>query len=162
MAKEQPIEQLIADTINDKPILIEFRKKTIKVPRPTLGTLIEVSKHIAKLPNFGSDFNSNNAVQLSLAYAKECGDIPKIVAILMLGEKNFYKEINLFGKKIRYSNRIDRLSNELRNITSQEISEILVKILSSMDCGFFLGIITSLNAINQLKKTKNETTVSGQ
>lgn len=156
------IERLIADTVNNNPIKVKFRNKEIEIPRPTLGTLIEVSKHIAKFPEFAIKNEYSAVVQQTLSIAKDCGKISEILAILMLGKKDMYREIRIFGRTIRIKNRVKKLAAEIENLTSQECSELLVAIFSSMDCGFFLGIIISLQGINQLKKTTSETTASGQ
>lgn len=156
------VEKLIADTVNGNPIKVKFRDKEMEIPRPTLGTLIEASKHIAELPEFEIKNDIQLAVQQTLSIAQNCGKIAEIMAILMLGKKNMYDEIRIFGRTIRIKNRVKKLAAEIENLTSQECSELLVAIFSSMDCGFFLGIIISLQGINQLKKTTSETTASGQ
>lgn len=156
------VEKLIADTINNNPIKLKFRGKEISIPRPTLGTLIEVSKEISKFPEFSINSDYASMVQQTLKYAKDCSMIAKIIAILILGKKNLYKKISFFGLSFTIRDRLKELTSEVENMTSQECSELLVAIFSQMDCGFFLGIITSLSGVNQLKKTKNETTASGQ
>ena len=156
------VEKLIADTVNGNPIKVKFRDKEMEIPRPTLGTLIEASKHIAELPEFEIKNDIQLAVQQTLSIAQNCGKIAEIMAILMLGKKNMYDEIRIFGRTIRIRDNVKRLAAEVENLTSQEIADILVAILSSMDCGFFLSTIISLNGINMLKKTTKETTASGQ
>lgn len=156
------VEKLIADTVNGNPIKVKFRDKEMEIPRPTLGTLIEASKHIAELPEFEIKNDIQFAVQQTLSIAQNCGKIAEIMAILMLGKKNMYDEIRIFGRTIRIRDNVKRLAAEVENLTSQEIADILVAILSSMDCGFFLSTIISLNGINMLKKTTKETTASGQ
>lgn len=156
------IENMVADSINGNPIMIKFRGKDMEIPRPTLGTLIEASKYIAKLPEFDVKTEANAAVQQTLSIAKDCDKIPEILAILMLGKKDMRRAIRIFGMTVYKVDRVKKLAAEIENMTSQEIAEILVAIFSAMDCGFFLGIITSLQGINMLKKTKNETTAFGQ
>lgn len=156
------VEALIADTINQNPIKIKFRGKEMEIPRPTLGTMIEASKHISKLPEFGVKMDAASAVQQSLNVAKDCGKIAEILAIFILGKKDMYKEYRLFGFTIRKVDRVKKLAAEIENMTSQEIADIMVAVFSSMDCAFFLGIITSLQGINTLKRTTTETTASGQ
>ena len=156
------VETLIADTINNNPIKIKFRGKDMEIPRPTLGTLVEVSKHIAKLPEFDVKTETAVAVQQTLSIAKDCGKIAEILAIMILGKKNMTKEVRICGITVRKVDRVKKLAAEIEDMTSQEIAEVMVAIFSSMDCGFFLGIITSLQGINMLKKTTTETTASGQ
>lgn len=153
---------MVADTINGNPIKIKFRGKEMEIPRPTLGTLIEASKHIAKLPEFDAKADATTAVQQTLNIARDCGKIAEILAIFMLGKKNMYAETRIFGWTLRKVDRVKKLAAEIENMTSQEIAEIMVAVFSSMDCAFFLGLITSLQGINTLKKTKTETTASGQ
>ena len=87
------VENMIADSINGNPIMIKFRGKDIEIPRPTLGTLIEASKYIAKLPEFDVKTDAIVAVQQTLSIAKDCDKISEILAILVLGKKNMYRKI---------------------------------------------------------------------
>lgn len=156
------IERLISDTINNNPIKMELRGKELEIPRPTLGTLIEVSKHIATLPKFDIEQDMTKVVAQTLAVAKDCGKIPEILAILMLGSKNLVTEYKIFGKTILKRDRIKPLASKLEELNAKEISDILVKVFSEMNAAFFLGIITSLNGINITKPTTTETTVHSQ
>lgn len=156
------IENLIADTINNNPIKMELRGKTLEIPRPTLGTLIEVSKHIATLPQFEIKQDMTAVVKQTLAIAKDCERIPEILAILLLGSKNLVTEVRVFGRTIFKRDRVKPLAKKLEDLNAQEISDILVKVFSEMNAAFFLGVITSLNGINMTKPTTTETTVHGQ
>lgn len=159
------VEEIIADTINGNPIKIKFRDKDIEIPRPTLGTLIEVSKHIAKLPEFAiiDDPKDPRAyVTQTLSLAKDSGKIAEILAIMMLGKKNMRREVRIFGITVRKVDRVKALAAEIEDMTSKEIADLMTAIFSSMDCAFFLGVITSLNAINITKPTTTETTALGQ
>ena len=128
------VETLIADTINNNPIKIKFRGKDMEIPRPTLGTLVEVSKHIAKLPEFDVKTETAVAVQQTLSIAKDCGKIAEILAIMILGKKNMTKELRICGITVRKVDRVKKLAAEIEDMTSQEIAEIMVAIFSSMDC----------------------------
>lgn len=155
---KKSIENMVADTINQNPLKITIRGKEVEIPRPTLGTLIEVSKEIAELPDIKASKAENGdyikPIWQTLLYARDCVRIPRIIAMLMLGKKAFYREIVFFGWRIRTKDRLSALARTLEGFTSEELSNILVAILQSLDCGFFLMLTTSLTGINQLKPTR--------
>lgn len=152
------IESIVADTINNNPIKISLRGQEINIPRPTLGTLIEVSKEISTLPGVLSekdgDGDMQKALQRTLYIAKDCGKIPTIIAMLMLGKKDFVKEVKVCGITLARFDRLKRLAHTLEDFTAEELFGAMVEVLKNLDCGFFLGLTTSLGEINQLKPTK--------
>ena len=156
------IEKLIADTINDSPLKVKLRGKEIDIPRPTLGTLIEVSKRIAEFPEMPENIKSEAIVPTALNIAKDCGKLSEIMAILILGKKGMSTEVRLFGKTLWRRDNVKKLAAELDHITAEEYAEILIKVFREMNCSFFFNIIITLRDINQLKKTKTEATASGQ
>ena len=156
------IEKLIADTINDNPLQIEIRGQKIDIPRPTVGTIIEVSKHISEFPEMPQNIKTAAIVPSALNIAKDCGKLGEIMAILMLGKKGMYTEFRLFGRTIYRRNNVKRLATELEHLTTEEYANILITVFKGMNLSFFLNIIISLQDINQLKKTKTEATASGQ
>jgi hypothetical protein len=153
------IEQSVADTILGNTLKVRISGKVVDVPRPTLSTIIEVSKMVAEYPFV--DFNTTNEklVPETIRIAKEFDGIENVLAMLIIGKKRSKVSFNVLGREIVLFDRVKRLGRKLKDdLTAREVAEIIVQIFASMDCGFFLATITSLNTINHLKATKTETT----
>lgn len=161
------LEEKTADTLLQKPIEVSIGEKTYQVARPTLATLIEVSKYIAKLPNTGT-IEKKNIVPFILSNAKDCGLIlANIAAVLIIGAQNIKKVSEKRKKKrflwfckhetIQISN-IDLLSQEIaNNISSEDLSKLISITLEHQNIGFFLSSIISLSGVSVTERTKNET-----
>lgn len=163
-------EELIANTILEKNIEIDFRGTKIQVPQLTLATLIEVSKEISNFPYLEIDKEEkliSKQIIKSLEIAKDCNNLAKIIAMLMLGSNNFieevtettYEKIFLFIKrkviKLKTINRLEKLTKQIKeNLTFEEISNIFNSIITTLRTDFFLGGIITLNEVNILKRTK--------
>ena len=159
------IENKTADTILQKPIELKVGGNVYYVAKPTLATLIEVSKSISLLPKVGKIHNEE-VIPFILSNASKYGRVlAHIAAILIVGigndkkapeNKNKWK-IRWFQKKKRQS-KIDVMTEEIMNNAScKEISEIISGALSYQGIGFFLSTIISLSGANVTEKTKNET-----
>jgi hypothetical protein len=163
MSKDkETTEQKTAAAILQKPITVKIGKDTYDVPRPTLGTIIEISGMIAEYADTDFDDKSVDPVAETLRIAKEYNGLERIIAMIVLGAKAAKREIKLFGRTIWRSSRLERLAKKVREeMTPREITEALVAVFSTMDCAFFLITITTLHRVNHLKAT-NQTTQSGQ
>lgn len=159
------IENKTADTILQKPIELKVGGNVYYVAKPTLATLIEVSRCISMLPKVGK-IDNNEVIPFILSNASKYGRIlAHIAAILIVGigndkktskNKNKWK-IRWFQKKKRQS-KIDLMTEEIMNNAScKEISEIISGALSYQGIGFFLSTIISLSGANVIEKTKSET-----
>lgn len=162
MVQDNTLEQQVADTILAEPLQIKVGGKTIKVPRPTLSTIIEVSKMISTFPYVEFDINSEKIIHETLRIAQQYDGFEEVLAMLIIGKKRAKATISIFGKEIVLFDRVKRYAKRLKDtLTPREMAQAVVTIFSSMDCGFFLATITSLNNINHLKQT-NQTTPFGQ
>lgn len=153
------IKKQIADAILEKPIEINILGRIINAPRPTLGTMIEVSKLINDYDYqefTKDDKNFDKIIGETLRIAKNWEGLAEILAWLLLGKNKALQELKIFGIVIYIKDNIKPLKNEILNkLTPKEIAEAIFKICGSMECGFFLSTIGFLNNINHLKKTKN-------
>lgn len=158
-ANTKTAEERTAETVLEKPITVTLGKKTYNIPRPTLGTIIEVSGMVSKFGEyeFSQDFIESPTEVLRLA--KHYGALPRIVATFVCGVKKY----SAFGITFTNQRKISRMERKIANtMTPKDMATILVEIFSSMECAFFLATITSLNKINHLKPTTTSPTASGQ
>lgn len=159
------IEQKVADTLLQKPCLVKAGDKEYTVARPTLATLIEVSRYISQLP-ISDKIGKDGIIPFVLANAKDSGPVlANIAAVLIIGAKNMEKvpekrnkwHFPWFKKKTKES-EVEKLSRELiNNASCQEISAIIIAALSYHSIGFFLTTIISLSGANVSEETKSET-----
>lgn len=160
-------ENKTADTILQKEVEVKAGGKTYTIARPTLATLIEVSRYTSRLPK-ATEINTEDWLPYILSCAKDFGTLlSDIAAVLILGAGN----ISIVKKKVLKSkflwfkrfeeteaSNVEELSRELRNNAScSEINEIVNAGLSYQGIGFFLSSIISLSAANVMERTKNET-----
>lgn len=159
--KMKGVEEKIAATILEDPVEITVGGKQYKAARPTLGTLIEVSRQIAgHLPDIPPLQNDMDALQYTLAYAAECGVIGRVVAVLILGRRGIRKARRFLGITIRRDN-VGTLARALEEeYSNRDLSRFLRELLSAEEIAFFLDIITTLHGANMLRRTRQ--TVSGQ
>lgn len=162
MSNKENTEQKAAGAILQKPITVKIGTKQYDVPRPTLGTIIEVSGMIADYKDTEYNETPTDPVSETLRIAKEYDGLERIIAMIILGAKVARKEIKLFGRTIWRSKRLERLAQKIKEeMTPKEITEALIAVFSTMDCAFFLITITTLHRVNHLTPTKG-TTASGQ
>lgn len=159
------VEQKAADTILQKPIEVKVGSKTYEVAKPTLATLMEVSRYISLLPDAGT-IDENNIVPFILSNASQTGAIlAKIAAVLIVGAQNIQKIaqrrkkgflIWFSRKDTEVKTNVDVLSEEIaKNVTCEELNKIISEALSHQRIGFFLSSIISLKGANVSEKTKS-------
>jgi hypothetical protein len=155
------IETLTADCILQNPVTVEVGKSKMKVSRPTLGTLIEASKYVGRLPELGTP-SLEKAIPYVLAKAENCALVGDIIATLILGRKEAEKPaggksgrfFGLFGKKGRTQREV--LAEKILNECScEEIMLIFLALIDLQKIAFFLRLTTSLQETNLLKRTRN-------
>ena len=151
------LEERTADTLLQKGIEVSIGSKNYKVAKPTLATLIEVSKYIAKLPDVGA-IDKKNIVPFILSNAKDCGPVlANIAAVLIIGAQNI-KKVAEKRKKWRFLwfcryntvqvSNVDLLSKEIsNNLSCEDLNNIISDTLSHQSIGFFLSSIISLSGV---------------
>lgn len=150
------IEKQVANAILQKDIEIVIGSRKVKVPRPTLGTMIEVSRMISEFGISEVKTDLQNALSETLRVAKDSDALADILALLILGTKKAVSRIKIFGISITIKDRQKRLKKEiLENLSPKPIAEAIAAIMGEMECGFFLSIITILKQGNILKPTTN-------
>lgn len=150
------IERQVANAILQKDIEIVIGSRKVKVPRPTLGTMIEVSRMISEFGISEVKTDLQNALSETLRVAKDSDALADILALLILGTKKAVSRIKIFGISITIKDRQKRLKKEiLENLSPKPIAEAIAAIMGEMECGFFLSIITILKQGNILKPTTN-------
>lgn len=161
---DNTIESKVAASILAEPIKLKVGDNDLTIPRPTLGTIIEVSRMVSSFTECKFSLNPNDMPIEALRIAREFKGIEDVVAMLVLGRKEALKGgITLFGHTIREP-RYKRYGRWiLDHITPQGMANILIAVMAGMDSAFFLATITSLNKMNNLKPTKETAqTQSGQ
>ena len=148
------IEKQVASAILQEDIEVKIGAKQIKVPRPTLGTMIDVSRLISQCGIDDFKMSAESALTDTLRIAKDCESLADILSVLMLGRKRTVLKVSIFGNDIIIKDRKKRLKKQiLENFTPKNIAEIIAQILGQMECAFFLATITTLNQVNILRKT---------
>ncbi len=163
---ERTIEQIVADTILERPIdSIEIEGELYKVASPTIGTLIKVSELISQLPAVPADAKDEDARFIALAFAKDYALLCDIVAVLILGEADSEPHwgwieartpiLKLPYKRRAYIDKRAKLAAAIRKaMRPSAIWEIFIKRLNMMEVGYFFGITTSLSEINLMRPTR--------
>ena len=159
------VEDRVAETILQKPMELKVGGQVYKVAKPTLATLIEVSRYIAMLPK-ADEIDKNDYISYILLNASKYGRVlANIAAVLIVGinqdtkvpQNENCKKIRWFWQK-KKAGKIEAMADEIMNSAScQEISEIISGALSYQSIGFFLSTIISLSGVNVSEKTKNDT-----
>lgn len=156
------IESKAADTILENPKEVTIGTKTYKVAPPTVRTLIEASKLISQLPAIKMDTGS--VLLESLAIAKDCEILGKILAVLVIGAKTEQQDrggMVLWRKK--KTDPVKQLADELLDtISPTDLKDAIAQILKAMEIADFFAITASLLEISLLGATREtETTASG-
>jgi hypothetical protein len=162
----EKIEKKVAETLLEKCTKIVLGGKEYEIAPPTIATMVLVSEKISELPTF--DYKNITAGEevffATLSDASKCGKIADIVAILIVGARKYKKSLErgllrrMFGRKSEF----DRIRDLVMETSPSDIDGILGLCLKGLQVGDFFGIITFLNRVNLTKKTKLETTASGQ
>lgn len=158
MAKKK-LEGRVADTLLQEKLEIVVGPRRYTVPRPTLGTLVMASEHIAELPDFMSDKTAD-----VLAECIHGEKVARILAILILGAK----EIKMPGllRFLPFRRNVGRLTRYLLdNATNSQLWDAFTAILSTSELDDFFALTTFLREVNLLRERKVEktkTTASGQ
>lgn len=169
---EMTIEQMVAETVLEKPFDVKVGEKTYQVAHASTATLILVSEAISQLPHISID--TEKIVEESLSVAKDCRILGDVAAILILGAKNItekkkvpqIKEKRYLCGLIRrqYTEEVEviidrkaELSRELlEDVSPKELNLIVSQTLSRMQIADFFGITTFLIELNLLHPRKVE------
>lgn len=149
------IEQIIGEAILQDTIEIKLRGKVYNIGKPTTSTIIEVSKYVSRFPVIPILKDEKKELEFVLAYAKDCGMLGNLAAVLLLGKKNMITTKKFLGITYKKINNVKILAEVLLDdFSSEELSLITAEALGAQRVGFFLDTITTLNGANLLRKTK--------
>lgn len=153
------IESNSADAILQKKKKIKVGKHVFCISSPTIATLIEASKEISYLPEI--ELDKDKYIYESLHIAKNCENLGKIVAILILGaskQTNTQPSKNKLLKWLKIENNkseIEKLADYIKyNLSPKEFETLLIEVLKTMELANFFLATTSLLEVNLLKKTR--------
>lgn len=157
------IEQIAAETILEEPIEVVVGQQTMKVSKPSVATLIEVSRLVSTLPSMEKE-DGGSALTFVLANARDCEVLGDICATLVLGKKHLVEErktvrTRFFGlvreERIETIDRRRELAREiLENMSGEEMVELVTNCLETHKIAFFLKLTISLDEANVLKRSR--------
>lgn len=154
----KPIEQQAADTLLQQPQRIKIANKEYIAAPPTLATLAMVSSEITRLPK--QKLNQNNIVTECLSNARYYLPIANIIAILILGAKEYnrqHEHFKLLDRLMHKKSKREILIEQIKNtLTPKQLNDILAQLLQGMELSDFFAISTFLTEVNILKATKVE------
>lgn len=153
------VEARTAETILQTPYVVKAGDKEYKIARPTPATLIEVSKHIARLPK-DEKIDENDVARYILSVASaHYPTLIEIATVLVCGaQPPTANPIRAICRKIR----LREVRNALRyKATNEEVWHIISSCLSYQQIGFFLNNIISLAGANVTAPTKTGVTAHG-
>lgn len=146
------IGKLAAEAINNEPVEIHIGGDKYLVPRPTLRTMMAVSKHIECLPEI--NLESENLTAEMLSYSKYNNTIAKIFAVLILGEKPKYNVLS----RLRLVALIVKIE---RKYTIGELfiaySELTTQVMQIQS---FFALTTSLRAVSLTRSKEVDKTIA--
>lgn len=175
----ETIENKVARAILQKQGSIEVDGVTYTIEQPTTATLIEISALASELPNFDLNVTLGSVI-LS---AKECVQLGKIAAMLILGAKRVREKYIIAveetqdckvwsWKKMRNVHKVtkvtknvleyEHLASCLLDMPIAELQVIINARLADMNIADFFQITTSLKGLNVAKSTKEVETASGE
>lgn len=167
--KRETLEEQTAGAMLQMPRTVQIGAETYPVPAPTIATLMLASEAVARLPAVRLD--TQNVILECLYVAKDCRALGDVIATIVLGAKNLRErrrvsERRCFGllSRTRWveADRRSELSQKiLEEMSPEQMSDLLARLLAGMQPAFFLGITTSLIEVNLLRATRTETTASG-
>lgn len=166
-------EQRTADALLQTPLTVKVGERDYHVSPPTLGTLIAVSKEISHLPSLHLD--PERVVEASLASARYCEPLARVVALMMLGSQQAQEPSGNAPKRSRIittlrrwlpflplpktPTRLEALTLELLNeATPRQLHNITAQLIGQMQVGDFFGFTTFLCEINTLRPTREVAT----
>lgn len=167
--KRQTVESKTAGAILQMPEEVTIGRKSYSVPPPSIATLILASEAISGLPAVRLD--TKNVILECLYVARDCRVLGEVMATIILGAKNLKgtrkvvekRWWGLFRKQREMEvDKREELAREiLEEMSPEQMSGLMARMLGGLQPAFFLGITTSLIEVNLLRRTRTETTASG-
>ena len=151
---ETTIEKKVADAILSEDIKIKIGREEYSIARPTIRTLIAISREISLIPKL--ELEKGNELLSIITIAQDCERIGRIFAIMILGYKKGTEKFSFWQrlKKNKQEKQIDKLADEILDKHSpKELNIALVTLFSHLEISDFFVLSTSLFGANILKRT---------
>lgn len=157
------IEAKVATTLLDMPDVVKIGNKEYKVAPPSIGTLILISREIARMPDV--EISDETSMLQAFAVAKDCAAIGRILAILILGARRIKHHKPGLLQRIFHLDPLERLTQEiLVNLSVADINNLLARSMTHLGITDFFALSTFLKEINMTRATRkvaHEATASG-
>lgn len=157
---KKTLEREVADAVLQVRRTITIGNKTYRLPRPTAGTLIELSAVISEMPTALAEAAEEKILVKTLRYAKDCAPVGRVIAVMMVGA--WLCQFGTMGRWL-FRRRVNRRARRLLAVhTSSELDLAATKLLRESEVEDFFVLSAFLSGINLLKPTREaETIVSG-
>lgn len=166
--KNKTMEQQVSETILQQRQSVKIGETTYRVAPPSFATLILFSSFVSQLPK--EELSTQTPIASLLSQGEKLENICKAMASVILGAKEFHKEINysqeakksfwcIFSKKKTTKNTQTKgefLTEKILHLDISEVSKIFIELLNLMKLHDFFQLTTSLIEMNIVKPTKAE------
>ena len=168
------MEEQVADVILETPKEVTIGGEVYTMSPPTIGTLILFSKYVKQMPKEALD--KDFPVASLLQQADKLEFVGYALSVIILGVKDFYKEVEVEANKGFFSRKNitktsitkgEELAQKINQAPIDEVLPILFKLLKFLQLEDFFQLTTSLIELNLTKETKTaeverETTAFGR
>ncbi len=148
----------IAEALTQEGKEIVVNGKVYIYQPPTIATLAMVSKELDNIQEV--NLSTQNLVFETLAIGESFLSIANAVATMLLGAKGINKRVLGFPIGKYTFNKLSKSISE--TIPPSEVLKLLMKLLEGLQIADFFILITSLNEVAVIRRTKKEMTASGQ
>lgn len=178
MARNGNIQARVAEEILQTSETFSFGGVAYKVAPPTFGTLVAVSGMLRGLPEKEIEAEKGKEFGAIVSAAYRYGNVPRIVALLILGAKAAKEpfdeggEVKIFKRLSRRKNaketggktKLDALAEKLsEEASARELKEAVAPLIERLELKDFFVLTTFLHRLNVTKPTKvGEATAPGR
>lgn len=156
--KSKKIEEKSASTILQEAERVQVGNRFYEIKPVSVGTVIQVSRLIARLPKVKLDTDNNSEIVMgTLMIAKDCEILGEIASTLMVGVEDKSSLLYFVRKLFQRTNeiKIKKLSSQLLSeLTAKQLNTLVIAFFSKMEISDFFGLTTSLLEVNLLRETK--------
>lgn len=166
---KKTIEQKTAETLLQRPMMVEVGGKQYSVAPPSIATLVLVSEELSHAPSL--ELDREDIALECLREAKECRFLGDIAAILILGAKRIQSPrkrlLSRLVARLRPSEQKALAREILEDYSPSQLRTLITTLLQGLELGDFFALTTFLTQASILKPTRrgkevSKTIVSGQ
>lgn len=152
--KPSTIERKVADTILQIPQSIEIGGRKYRIANMPFASVVEMSAEVSEIPVSMSESEDNPVVSV-LRHGREYGDVPRILAVMMVSA--VWLLFGRFGHWV-FRRKVGRKARLLSvRHSSRQLNEAAQVLIERSDLADFFALSTFLAGINMTKATKVET-----